>query len=53
MKKLLLLYLLACLSACTVVTPSNLHTAKTVGKGKIAHGFNMLAFYPMEYQLKL
>jgi hypothetical protein len=52
MKNLLLLCFLSCFCACTIVTPSSLHTAKTVGKRKIAHGFNMLAFYPMEYQLR-
>lgn len=48
----LLLCFLASLSACTIVTPSSLHSAKTVGKGKMAHGFNTLGIYPMEYQLR-
>jgi hypothetical protein len=52
MKTLCLLCFLSCFCACSIVTPATLHSAKTVGKKKVAQGFNMVAFYPTEYQLR-
>ncbi len=52
MKTLLFFCFLSCLCACSFVTPSNLHSAKTVGKRKVVHGFSTWAVYPMEYQLR-